>query len=257
MTEEKKEVKDTNVNTASGKEKEPAGVVEKKLDSKQKDVPKIWYSGFWVRGAAHIIDGLVVFGIIVCIGLPLSIFFGFFSVILGPLGFILQFVVSFLGLFIAWGYFIFMTHKYQATLGKMAVGVKVTAETGEKLSLKNIVIRETIGKFVSSLIFGVGYIMIAFTQKKQGLHDMIVRSAVVYKDVQQGPNKGVVGVVYAVYVFLMMMVMAAVTFMIIVVAGLTIFGLSTSDWSNASEYNSGGSESQMEDLFQDYYYDDF
>jgi len=257
MTEEKKVIKDTPVNSTNNQEKKDIQGVEEKSDMQQKTAPKVWYSGFWVRGAAHIIDGLVVFGIIMFIGLPLSIFASFFSMILGPFGFILQLLVSFLGLFIAWGYFIFMTHTYQATLGKMAVGIMVTAETGEKLTLTNVALRETIGKCVSGLVFGVGYIMIAFTDKKQGLHDMIVRSVVVYKDTQQGPNRGVVGVVYAVYGFLMVMVMTAVILMTVGIIALTIFGISTSDWETTSEYNHDRNEMHMDDFFQESYDDNF
>ena len=31
-----------------------------------------------------------------------------------------------------------------------------------------------VGKFVSSLIFGIGFLMIAFTERKQALHDQFV-----------------------------------------------------------------------------------
>jgi type II secretory pathway pseudopilin PulG len=47
--------------------------------------------------------------------------------------------------------------------------------------LSSLIIRETVGKILSFIIIGIGYIMVAFTAKKQGLHDMLAHTVVVYK----------------------------------------------------------------------------
>ena len=56
---------------------------------------------------------------------------------------------------------------------------KVVSENQGRLSFNQIVLRETVGKLVSAFTLFIGYIMTAFTQKKQGLHDKIAGSVVI------------------------------------------------------------------------------
>ena len=71
----------------------------------------------------------------------------------------------------------------QGTLGKMALGIKVTDIEGNKIGFEKALNRY-LGKGISAIILFYGFIMVAFTQKKQGLHDMMVGSLVV--NVEQG-----------------------------------------------------------------------
>ena len=66
----------------------------------------------------------------------------------------------------------------QATFGKQALGLKVVNANGERLSPENAFIRSC-SKVLSGLIAGVGFFMISFTEKKQGLHDYIAKTYVV------------------------------------------------------------------------------
>jgi len=66
----------------------------------------------------------------------------------------------------------------QATLGKMAVGIVVTDERGARISFGRATGR-FFAKFLSMLILYVGYLMAAFTEKKQGLHDVLAGTLVV------------------------------------------------------------------------------
>jgi uncharacterized RDD family membrane protein YckC len=132
--------------------------------------PQVKYAGFWIRYVANFVDGLVLI-------IPQVIV----SFILGSTSPISK--IS--GLLVSWIYFIWMTNSYQATLGKRAVGIRVLSDNSEKLSLGQIIIRETIGKFISAIIFLIGYIMAGFTERKQALHDKIASTTVVYND----PNK--------------------------------------------------------------------
>ena len=78
-----------------------------------------------------------------------------------------------------WLYFALMeSSSWQATLGKRAVGVKVVNDGGGRITFITATIRY-IGKIVSGAIFLIGYIMAAFTAKKQALHDMIASTYVV------------------------------------------------------------------------------
>ena len=70
--------------------------------------------------------------------------------------------------------------KYQATVGKLALGLIVTDMNGGKLDFSKALVRN-LGKILSNFIFLIGYIMAAFTEKKQGLHDIIAGTLVVQK----------------------------------------------------------------------------
>ena len=77
-------------------------------------------------------------------------------------------------------YAFFHASSAQATLGKMAVGIKVVRTDGSRISLMRGIGRY-FASLLSGLILGIGYLMAAFTEKKQGLHDIICDTFVVDK----------------------------------------------------------------------------
>jgi len=78
-------------------------------------------------------------------------------------------------------YFTLMeSSNYQATVGKLALGLIVTDENGQKLDVVRALIRN-LSKIISSMILMIGYLMVGFTEKKQGLHDIIAKTLVVKK----------------------------------------------------------------------------
>ena len=66
----------------------------------------------------------------------------------------------------------------QATLGKMALGLKVTDESGRRISFARASARY-FGKILSRMTLLIGYIMAGFTARKQALHDLIAGTLVV------------------------------------------------------------------------------
>lgn len=70
--------------------------------------------------------------------------------------------------------------KYQATVGKLAMGIHVTDTNGSRLTFLKAFLRH-IGKILSGWILFIGYLMAAFTDKKQALHDYLAGSIVVKK----------------------------------------------------------------------------
>jgi uncharacterized RDD family membrane protein YckC len=70
--------------------------------------------------------------------------------------------------------------KFQATPGKIAIGLKVCNMEGVKISFLNGLGRN-FGKQISKLIIYVGYMMAGWTQKKQALHDMMANCLVIIK----------------------------------------------------------------------------
>ena len=78
-------------------------------------------------------------------------------------------------------YYILLTYYTGTTLGKKLMNLRVVAETGEKLTLFNVIYRETIGRFLCSFFWGIGYIMAGIDGQKRGLHDMICGTRVIYE----------------------------------------------------------------------------
>jgi uncharacterized RDD family membrane protein YckC len=66
---------------------------------------------------------------------------------------------------------------YQATLGKMIFGMKVTDLSGNRISFGRATGRH-FAKWISGMILGIGYIMVGFTERKQGLHDLLAGTLV-------------------------------------------------------------------------------
>jgi uncharacterized RDD family membrane protein YckC len=68
----------------------------------------------------------------------------------------------------------------QGTLGKLAIGLKVTDELGNRISLARATARY-FAKFLSLLSLGIGYLMAGFDARKQALHDRIAGTMVLYR----------------------------------------------------------------------------
>ncbi len=145
------------------------------------------YAGFWKRFIAAIIDFIILIaGSFAMIMIYLSVWVAGGTVDLAELddpalSSVMESVLNLLGLIIHWAYFAGMeSSPTQGTLGKMVLGIKVTDLEGHRISFNRGTGRY-FGKIISTLLLLVGFIMIAFTQKKQGLHDIIAHCLVVKK----------------------------------------------------------------------------
>ena len=65
------------------------------------------------------------------------------------------------------------------TLGKRVMCIKVVDENGKKPSYFTFFLRDVIGKIASGIILFIGFLMILWDGKKQGLHDKIASTYVV------------------------------------------------------------------------------
>jgi uncharacterized RDD family membrane protein YckC len=70
--------------------------------------------------------------------------------------------------------------KFGGTLGKMAVGIRVTDLNGNRISFARATGRY-FGRIVTNLTLLIGYIMAGFTEKKQALHDVLASCLVIKK----------------------------------------------------------------------------
>ena len=140
------------------------------------------YAGFGVRFAAYVIDLFILSILLLFIRVPV-----FFATVFNPAS-PLKYAVFFrftpidiiLYLLTA-TYFVLLTYLTGSTLGKMLMNIKVVNVDGSKLTFINILLRETIGRYLSKLILFIGYFMIGPDEEKRALHDRIYDTRVVYK----------------------------------------------------------------------------
>jgi uncharacterized RDD family membrane protein YckC len=140
------------------------------------------YGGFWIRFVASFIDGILMQVVRVCISLLVlgAVVAPFrspnpaapFSGAALTLGFA-TFLVAFL-------YEVIMIRYFGATLGKMAIGVRVVRTDGSGVGWA-VSIGRYFMKIVSSIILLIGYIMAGFDSEKRALHDRVCDTRVVYK----------------------------------------------------------------------------
>ena len=77
-------------------------------------------------------------------------------------------------------YYVVMQMKYQGTLGKRIVGLRVVSENStNQLTFVQLGLRESLGKSFSFLLIGVGFLMILFSDGRKSLHDMLFKTRVV------------------------------------------------------------------------------
>jgi uncharacterized RDD family membrane protein YckC len=151
-------------------------------------VPRVEYAGFWLRFLALLIDSVVMGLGVILILIPLI----FLTGLRGFLGEFhpdeemndagvfmlvgLVFLVATGGLVVTWLYHALMeSSEWQATVGKKALGLVVTDMAGNRASFGRATGRH-FGKIITNLVsfgIGLGYLMAAFTEKKQALHDML------------------------------------------------------------------------------------
>lgn len=78
-------------------------------------------------------------------------------------------------------YFVVMTALTGQTLGKMALGIMVVGEDGEKAGFGAVLLRETVGKWLSGCVLYIGYLAVLWDGDQKGWHDHIAHTQVVRK----------------------------------------------------------------------------
>ena len=127
------------------------------------------FAGFWKRFAAWLLDAIIL--AVITIPLSLTMF-----LVPPPLSSFISTPISLLIGVLYYG--LQESSVHQATLGKRVLGIIVTDLEGSRISFGRAVGRE-LAKILSALILLIGFLMIGFTEKKQGLHDMIAECLVI------------------------------------------------------------------------------
>jgi uncharacterized RDD family membrane protein YckC len=140
--------------------------------------PRPAYAGFWERLTAALIDVLILF--VVSVPLLLAIYGRDYMTLaaegyVGFWDFMLQVVLPALAVILFWRY-------KGATPGKMAISAKIVdARTGGAPSTGRLVVRY-LAYLLSALVLFLGFLWIAIDRRKQGWHDKIAGTVVVYDD---------------------------------------------------------------------------
>ena len=145
------------------------------------------YAGFWRRVGAALADGVILalaMAAIGWLGVPIyqrsdvsthlagASVSASFDVDLTALGMVI-------GVLLWWLYFaVLESSRWQATLGKLALSIKVTGLDGGRIGFGRATIR-TAAKYLSAAILLIGFLMAGFTRRKQALHDLVAGTLVV------------------------------------------------------------------------------
>jgi uncharacterized RDD family membrane protein YckC len=144
------------------------------------------YGNFGARFVARFLDGLILAiagaGVNVVLGLLLYGTANYFrpdpSQITMTKLFLFQGLSSLLGIAMGLGYAVYFIRRYNATPGKMALGLKLIRPDGSPLSVGRIIGR-FFAEWISGLILLIGYIMAAFDEERRALHDRICDTRVI------------------------------------------------------------------------------
>ena len=142
------------------------------------------YARLWRRLGAHVLDlGLIITGSMVV----LAAFLTGCYLLLVPrfsdslIGLLVVSGVLLIPVVVDWLYqALMLSSRYQATVGKLALGLLATDQKGDRLHFGRATARY-FATFLSYITLGIGFLIQPFTRKHQTLHDLIVRSVVLVR----------------------------------------------------------------------------
>ena len=140
--------------------------------------PIYQFAGFWIRLVAYLIDTMILGAVQFAIALALGLAGGALTDN-GNGELTMALVGGLCGMVVGVTYAVFFTGYNGQTPGKMALRIQVIRTDGTPMSYGRAFLREVIGKFVSGIILGIGYLMAGFDRQKQGLHDKIAGTYVI------------------------------------------------------------------------------
>ena len=138
----------------------------------------VQYVGFWKRVVATIVDSILVLLIILPI---VTTIYGWdywdaekTGFIAGPADFLFTWVLPAVAVVLFWIY-------RQATPGKIAVNAIIVDEKTGSPPTTGQYIGRYLAYYVSTIPLGLGFIWVAFDKRKQGWHDKLAGTLVVYR----------------------------------------------------------------------------
>jgi uncharacterized RDD family membrane protein YckC len=150
---------------------------EQVMYANQAQVSEQRFAGFWMRFWAYVIDIIVITSLNGILLSPFKFVNDGIAISVG-----LWTVPGIIGALVFYAYFVLMTKFFGQTIGKMILGIKVIRENEEPLRWSDVLFREIVGRFIYRVfwVLMVLYIIVGFMEEKQGLHDIIADTRVVY-----------------------------------------------------------------------------
>ena len=139
------------------------------------------YAGFFVRLAAYLVDLLIVGIALLIIKIPIWI-----SALATPNNIVVKDIIFDYSIkdivlyLLKVAYFVLLTYYTGSTLGKKLFHLKVISSEERDMTFFEVIFRESVGRFLASVIINIGYIMIGIDKEKRGLHDLLSDTSVVY-----------------------------------------------------------------------------
>lgn len=192
-------------------------------------VPDVVYAGFWRRFAANVIDSCAIGLITLPVTLPMMFAAGIAgdhggeAAVFGSL--FVQLALQLFAFFVTIAWFTgFHASRWMASPGKLAVGIKVVRRDGQCLNFGRSLGRG-FAYYLSYFTLYIGFLIAAFTQRKQALHDLICDTLVVdrwaFTDQPQRQKRGL-DVVTVIILSLYGLLLAAVVVMVAVAVAIGI-----------------------------------
>ncbi|MFO7981965.1 MAG: RDD family protein [Desulfuromonadales bacterium] len=173
--------------------------IDTEFASTPEQIPK---AGFWIRFVAIFIDGIIFSILLMGVSMVVMALMGqsFMEFMMvtgsGQIGetqiqtmaarmstdiSMTLLTLNGLYLLLAILYFVVPTGRSGQTLGKRVCGIRVIRSEGERGSIGfwRALLREIIGKWLSTLFFCIGYLMAAFHRQKRALHDLVAGTYVI------------------------------------------------------------------------------
>jgi uncharacterized RDD family membrane protein YckC len=175
--------------------------------------PVVYLAGFWRRLVAYLIDSIVlsvitaillgIVGLCLTVVFPIPIFelvgaigdseklnqiltesmggLGVLTAVRGYLSWILLQVLIVTPLWTGWLYYALLeSSDNSATLGKMAMNIVVSDLHGRRVTFERATGRY-FAKIITGFTFGIGWLMAAFSSRKQALHDIVAGCLILYR----------------------------------------------------------------------------
>jgi uncharacterized RDD family membrane protein YckC len=125
------------------------------------------YGGFWRRVLAKIVDAIILFVVNIFIGAIVGGIFGAAGMVgranTGAM-LLMQAIIQVVAMAVGISYEVFFVRKFDATPGKMAMGMKVLRTDGSKLGVGRIIGRY-FANILDGLTIGIGYIIAGFVEE--------------------------------------------------------------------------------------------
>lgn len=142
-------------------------------DAQSHQGPQKAYASFGRRFIAAIIDAIIVFVVQFVLTMPFPETAPGIQPTTGAM------LAQIIGTLFALIYYVYFIYKEGATPGKKLMKIRVVREDGQPITVIGAILREVVGKFVSGIVIGLGYLWVLWDKKKQAWHDKIAGTIVV------------------------------------------------------------------------------